>query len=737
MRSKLRVRALTTVFLILLALGALPERGAMPAPSDPVNSVVAEDVKARVAAEGRARVLVEVRLPTPFVPEGALAAAALLAQRANLTLGQSQVLARLQGRGYALLHRFSSVPYMALEVEADALAELTASPFNVQRVVEDTLHEPSLPQSVPLIEADQAWGQGFDGTGIAVAILDTGVQTTHPFFAGKVVSEACYSGGMFGQSSTLCPNGQTSQIGPGAGVNCSLSISSACFHGTHVAGIAAGNGASAGVGYSGVARGAQIVSIQVFSRFDNNAVQAWSSNIIAGLERVYALRNQYTFASVNLSLGNGAFSGNCDGDPLKASIDNLRSVGIATVVAAGNDGSTSQISSPACISTAVGVGSTEKNDVVSSFSNIAAFLSLLAPGGSILSAYPGNQFALASGTSMAAPHVTGAFAVIKQAAPGASVSTILSALQQTGVPITDTRPGGTVTKPRIRVGSALSVLGAGQSFTLTVAKAGTGSGTVTSGDGTVNCGSTCAKSVTSGTPVTLTATPAASSTFSSWSGCSSASGATCNVTVSAATTVTATFTPLAAGLGVGLGGSGTGTVTSNDGVINCPGTCSSLYPTGTVLTLTATAGSGSTFKQWGAACAPSGTNPSCGVTLNSAQSVTATFSKTFTDGSGPSSAISAGTVIKAVHVLELRTAIDNLRAARGMGGFNWTDPVLTVGSTPAKGIHVLDLRAALAPVCSAAPGKCVGYTDGTLPPGQIVIKAAHLNEQRANVRALE
>jgi subtilisin family serine protease len=702
-----------------------------------MGSVVAEDVKTRVAAEGSARVLVEVRLPTPFVPEGALATAAALAQRANLTLGQSQVLAQLQGRGYTLLHRFSSVPYMALEVEADALAELTASPFNVQRVVEDTLHEPSLPQSVPLTGADQGWVQGFDGTGIAVAILDTGVQTSHPFFAGKVVSEACYSSNKLGQSTTLCPNGLTSQTGPGAGVNCSLAISSACFHGTHVAGIAAGSGAAAGVGYSGVAKGAQIVAIQVFSRFNNNTIQAWSSDIMAGMERVFALSGQFTFASVNLSLGNGAFSGNCDADPLKASIDNLRSVGIATVAAAGNDGSTSQISSPACISTAVGVGSTEKNDVVSSFSNIASFLSILAPGGSILSAYPGNQFALASGTSMATPHVTGAFAVIKQAAPGASVSAVLSALQQTGVPITDTRPGGTVTKPRIRIGSALSALGTGQSFMLTVSKAGTGSGTVMSGDGTVNCGSACTKSVTSGTPVTLTATPAASSTFTSWSGCSSTNGSTCNVTVSAATTVTATFIPLAATLAVGLGGSGTGTVTSNDGVINCPGTCGASYPTGTVVTLTATAGSGATFKQWSGACAPSGTNPSCGLTMNTTQAVTATFSKTFTDGSGPNSAISAGTVIKAVHVLELRTAIGNLRAARGIGAFNWTDPVLTVGSTPAKGIHVLDLRSALAPVCAAVPGKCGGYTDGTLPPGQIVIKAAHLNELRANVRALD
>ena len=79
----------------------------------------------------------------------------------------------------------------------------------------------------------------------------------------------------------------------------------------------------------------------------------------------------------------------------------------------------------------------------------------------------------------------------------------------------------------------------------------------------------------------------------------------------------------------------------------------------------------------------------------------------------------------------------DLRAVHGIGGFNWTDPALTVGSTLAKRIHVLDLRSGLAPVCTAVPGKCTGYTDGALDAGQALIKAVHLNELRANARALE
>ena len=61
------------------------------------------------------------------------------------------------------------------------------------RVVEDTINAPTLPQSVPLIGADQNWSRGFDDTGMVVAIVDTGVEVTHPFLAGKVVEEACYS----------------------------------------------------------------------------------------------------------------------------------------------------------------------------------------------------------------------------------------------------------------------------------------------------------------------------------------------------------------------------------------------------------------------------------------------------------------------------------------------------------------------------------------------------------------
>jgi subtilisin family serine protease len=411
------------------------------------------------------RVIAEMRLPAgAHVPEGLLTPAGQSVQRRDIASAQRETLARLAGRSHRVVHQFSTVPLVALEVGPDALPELEASSLWVKRVVVDTLNWPSLPQSVPLIGADQAWSKGFDGTGLVVAIVDTGVEATHPFLAGKVVEEACYSSNVAGHSITMCPNGSTQQTGPGAGVSCPLS---SCWHGTHVAGIAAGNGAGASVAFSGVAKGAQIVSVMVFSKFTSSTdcggsapcALAWTSDIIAGLEQVYAVRGSRNLSSANLSLGGSTgYTSPCDGDPTKPIIDNLRSVGIASAIAAGNNGFTNALSAPGCISSAISVGATSKSDVIASFSNVASFMSLFAPGVSIYSSVTGGTFGYASGTSMATPHVTGTWAVLKQAAPNASVDQILSALQTTGLPVSETNGGVTITKPRIRVDQALAVL---------------------------------------------------------------------------------------------------------------------------------------------------------------------------------------------------------------------------------------------------------------------------------------
>lgn len=402
-----------------------------------------------------------VRVDLPFTPERMLPEKDASAQRAGINGIQDQLLESLSKHNIRSIKRFRYIPYMAFEVDSKALTALFSSPLVVS-VEEDVPLPLLLNESVPLINADDAWNQGYTGSGWTVAILDTGVDKTHSFFNGnKVVSEACFSTTYAPYSSTtLCPNALESQTGSGAGVNCDSLISSGCGHGTHVAGIAAGNSATV----KGVAKDAGIIAVQVFSRFDDAAICDWSppcilsyiSDQMEALEHVYSLRTTYNIAAVNMSLGGGEYSSYCDTASQKAAIDNLRSAGIATVIASGNDGYCNAISSPACISTAVSVGATTKSDAETYYNNYhPTLMTLFAPGSSIYSSVPGG-WGYKSGTSMAAPHVTGAWAVLKQKLPSASVSEILNTFVTTGVQVTS--PCDNNQKPRIDVLAALNQL---------------------------------------------------------------------------------------------------------------------------------------------------------------------------------------------------------------------------------------------------------------------------------------
>ena len=149
----------------------------------------------------------------------------------------------------------------------------------------------------------------------------------------------------------------------------------------------------------------------------------------------------------------------------------------------------------------------------------------------------------------------------------------------------------------------------------------TGSGTVSSNPSGISCTSTCSHIFTGGSQVTLTPTPAGGWAFGSWGGACSGSGG-CTVAMNAAESVTATFVQDVA-LTVNVTGSGT--VTSSPAGINCPSTCSANYPPATQVTLTATPANDGGFSGWGGAC--SGFD-NCVVTMNAAQSVTATFAQT-------------------------------------------------------------------------------------------------------------
>jgi len=158
---------------------------------------------------------------------------------------------------------------------------------------------------------------------------------------------------------------------------------------------------------------------------------------------------------------------------------------------------------------------------------------------------------------------------------------------------------------------------------LSVTRAGTGSGTVTSSPAGINCGTTCSASFNSGSKVTLTATPAAGSTFGGWSGACTGT-ASCTITLSANVSVTATFNVLASSytLTVTPSGTGSGSIISSPAGINCGTTCTATFNSGTQITLSATTSANSYLVDWSGACSGSG---SCVVTLNNNESVGATI----------------------------------------------------------------------------------------------------------------
>lgn len=378
---------------------------------------------------------------------------------------------------------YSKLPLLALNADKEALEQLADSP-RVVSIQENKLRAPALDQSIPHINADDVHTLGFRGAGQAVAVLDTGIDRDHPFFGSRIVGEACFSTGGGTGGVSLCPNGNASQTGAGAAdaetANCLNGTANICDHGTHVAGIAAGNGSGVtGAPAAGVAPGANIVAIQVFTRFNDAAsctaagvsapcVLAYDADQIDGLEQVLTFNNTIDIAAANMSLGSGMNTTACDSteSATKTAIDDLLDADVATVIASGNSGFDNAVGAPGCISTAVTVGGTQdSSDALYMNGNRGPLLDLFAPGQSITSSVPDDAFGLKTGTSMATPHVAGAFAVLRSAYPNASVATLLGYLRDGGVDVSYTSGTTTVSTPRIDLLSALQQGNAGPTLT--------------------------------------------------------------------------------------------------------------------------------------------------------------------------------------------------------------------------------------------------------------------------------
>jgi len=335
----------------------------------------------------------------------------------------------------------------------------------VDAVWESKPRQAHLQQSNILIDARVARDYGLNGNGAVVVVLDTGIDADHPTFENRVVWEACFSTTLSApySATNLCPAGSTdnniyySQTGPGAAALTKCTDVD-CWHGTHVASIAAGSDAT----YTGVAPQADVIAIQVFSRFNSNqycgagnapCILSFDHDQLAALEYVADLAASYDIAAVNMSLGDGSYLSVCDAQEgvLLEAIDALKTLDIVVASSSGNDGYDTALGHPACLSDVVSVGSVrDTNDAVSSFSNSASFLDMLAPGQPITAADAGGGFVSANGTSMASPHVAGAIALLKAYDASLDHAEVKSLLLGNGVPILDTRNG--LTFPRLDLG---------------------------------------------------------------------------------------------------------------------------------------------------------------------------------------------------------------------------------------------------------------------------------------------
>jgi len=213
-------------------------------------------LKNRAVKDDTVRVI--VGLSTSFEPEGTMDYSNVQAQKSKIREKQGSLMNYLSYYKADKIHKFEHIPFIAMTVDKNTLDHLESSSL-VASISEDVLLFPTLDASVPLIGAPQAWSSGYSGQDQAVAILDTGVDNTHSAFApGRVIEEACYSTTAPGQSISLCPGGVSEATGPDSALPCTIV---GCDHGTHVAGIAAGNDAT----ITGVAKDADIIAIQVFS----------------------------------------------------------------------------------------------------------------------------------------------------------------------------------------------------------------------------------------------------------------------------------------------------------------------------------------------------------------------------------------------------------------------------------------------------------------------------------------
>jgi subtilisin family serine protease len=325
--------------------------------------------------------------------------------------------------------------------DIDLIIELMTDAGVRRAEADEVFYAVSSPSALDLIDQPEAIGLGHAGTGVTVAVLDTGVDYTLPDFG--------------------------SCTAPGVGTGCRVVASvdkapednqmdDAGKHGTNVAAIVAN-----------VAPGSGIAAVDVF---DGNVAR--SSQVIDGLSWVVSNASVHDIRVVNLSIGGStAYTAECDSTSLATAVRGVVAAGITVVSAAGNDGFKDSMTSPGCITESIAVGAVYPSarstvtyemcqdtspvaDLPTCFSNASPMLDVLAPGAAI----PGGGIVM-TGTSQATPHVAAAAAILQSADKMATPSDIRTAITSRGTPVTD--PNNNTSYPRLDIDDALSLLNSG------------------------------------------------------------------------------------------------------------------------------------------------------------------------------------------------------------------------------------------------------------------------------------
>ncbi len=395
---------------------------------------LAPDVRAALEAEGRVRVCVSLEA-TPSGSGGPDERGRAYARARRAFLGD------LPG-GCTVAWRFAHSPVVMLEVTAPAALDALATRADVKHIGLDVSGGGALVESIPVLRADKVHEElGFRGEGTVVAVLDTGINATHPDLSGAVVRQR-----KFLDQGKIVDKTAEDEHG----------------HGSNVASIVASRGSVAPVG---VAPAAGLVAVQVLDEENRGWVSDWTR----GVEYVVALHDRATgrddgvavgllppgeegvvVDALNMSLVTDIlFPDVCDdveNAVLVAFSEACRAAaerGIVVVAASGNDFSIDSIGAPACFGSVISVGSVRDTlpNTISPFTNRNEHLDLLAPGQSIEGIGLGSGLIEFRGTSQAAPHVAGSVALLREASPSLGVDAVLSLLSDNGVPVTDPESG--------------------------------------------------------------------------------------------------------------------------------------------------------------------------------------------------------------------------------------------------------------------------------------------------------